>query len=146
MPKATGDAIRVEGLAQFLKELKALGAGWPKELGQANKAAADVVVAGARTKAAQRGGPAAHAAPSLASAARAREAVVTFGGRGHPEAMGAEFGSKRYRQFPSFLGNQWEGWGGPGYVVGPAAREKGEAVETVYMAAITRIAARAFPD
>jgi hypothetical protein len=141
----SGEIVTVEGLDEFRKALKQLGPEWTKELGKANKEAGEIVAKGAVAKADSLGGVARHVAPSIKSSAQARQAVVSMGGASFPMALGAEFGAKRYPQFGPFRGNQWEGDGGPGYVLDPTVKEKAAEFESVYLASIDRLAKRAFP-
>lgn len=141
----SGDVVTVEGLNDFIKDARAAGSDLPKEMGKASKEAGDVVITAARTVAGQQGGAARHAAPSLKAAARAREVAVSIGGPDHPEALGAEFGAKRWPQFKPFRGNQWEGDGGPGYVLQPTVKAKRQEFETIWLAGIDRATKHAFP-
>lgn len=151
MPKyAANEVVRVVGIDDLVQALRAMGPQWPKELGKANQEAASTVVSGAQTIAAQLGGVARKAARSLKAAAAARESKVTLGGPAYPFALGAEFGAKAWLQFEDWRGNQWEPDtdAGVGYFLHPAIRNlrrTGE-YETVYLAAIDRVVARAFPD
>lgn len=138
--------VQVLGLKELIVGLKAADAAWPKELGRASKESGDVVIAAAKTVAAQQGGAAKHAAPSLKSAAKARQVEVSYGSNAYPMAMGAEFGSKRFKQFKPFRGNQWEGDGGPGYVLQPSVKSKRQEFETIWLAGIDRVTRQAFPN
>jgi hypothetical protein len=147
--RSTGEfRTDVKGLDEFRAELKALGAKWPKQLGQANKEAAEIVADLARTKARSLGGVHRHVAPSIKAAAQARHAVVVGGGAAYDMFLGAEFGAKQYERFPPWRGNQWQpdAISGVGYMIHPAARESREEVIDVYDDAIRRLAAQAFPD
>lgn len=141
----SGEIVEVIGLKELIKGLKEADAALPKELGRASKDAADIVVTAASALASSVGGAARHAAPSLKAAAQARQAAVSYGSDALPMAMGAEFGAKRYPQFKPFRGNQWEGDGGPGYVLSPTIKDKHAEFETAYLAAIDRITKSAFP-
>lgn len=142
----SGEVVEVEGLKELIAGLKQAEVKVAGEMGKASKEAGDVVIKAARTVAAQKGGAAAKAAPSLVAAARAREAAVSYGSDRYPMAMGAEFGAKQYPQFEPFRGNQWEGDGGPGYVLQPTIKAKRPEFETVYLAGIDRVTHQAFPN
>jgi hypothetical protein len=127
--------VRVVGLAELQKDLRELDAALPRQLRLVNKEAADVVVDAALDKAHQLGGVAAHAAEALKSAAEQRRAVVTLGNDRHPEALGAEFGATKYRQFRA-----WRGSGDDaGYFLWPAIRETRDRVVQTFDEALGRL-------
>lgn len=148
MPKTSGDyTVKVDGLDAFRKSLKELGPQWPKRLGQAHREAGDLVATAAKHKASVLGGVHRHVMPSIKAAAAAQQAKVSIGGPAWPMAMGAEFGSLAYPQFPPWRGNQFSlDSGNVGYLVQPAARENRDEVMDVFDDAIRRLAAEAFPD
>jgi hypothetical protein len=131
--------IEVEGLYEFLAQMKAAAPEVVKQVAEVNKKAADIVKDAAAAKAAGIGSTAAKAAQSLATSKAARQASVRLG-RGAPYAFGAEFGAKRYNQFKPWTGNQWVEGSGPaggvGYFLYPAIREQKAKVETEYMASM----------
>lgn len=132
------ETIRITGLTELRKELARLDEGeFTKELKDAHFKVATMVVEKARNGASmpvQR-----KAAASLKASQTANKAQINFGGPGYPFAMGAEFGSKRFKQFPTHLGRV-------GYFVYPAVRALSDEVARVYLAAVDKIVARAFPD
>jgi hypothetical protein len=136
------ESIRVDGLDDLRRELRRLGDAWPKELKVANRDAADIVVTSAKGKAAAVGGVAAKAAESLRALNQQRAAVVALGGAAYPYAMGAEFGSIRYRQFRPWRGSA----GDAGYFLYPAIRGERDRVLDTYEKALDRITKRAFPN
>lgn len=148
--KDASQVVRVEGLDEFRARLKELGAEWPKALGQANKQAAGVIVKSAQERADALGSTAAHVSSSIKAAAQERAAVITLGGNSMPMALGAEFGARKYPQFPPWRGNQWTEGDGPaagvGYFLNPAVRETRDEFVDVYDAAMRLLTARAFPD
>ena len=138
--------IEVEGLLEFLAQVKTAMPEVAKQVAEVNKKAADIVKDAAAAKAESIGSTAAQAAQSLATSNATRQSSVRLG-RGAPYAFGAEFGAKRYNQFKPWTGNQWVSGSGPaggvGYFLYPAIREQKEKVETEYMAsmlALMRIA------
>lgn len=136
------EQIRVTGLDDLRRELRRLGDVWPKELKVANHDAAEIVVTSAQSKAAGLGGVAAKAAGSLRALNQQRAAIVALGGAAYPYAMGAEFGSFRYRQFRPWRGNA----GNAGYFLYPAIRGERDKVLDTYEKALDRITKRAFPN
>lgn len=134
--------IQVEGLYEFLAQVKTTAPQVVGEVSATNKLAADMVKDAARSKAAGLGGVANKAAASLATAKATRQASVRLG-RGMPFAFGAEFGAKKYRQFQPWRGNQWVTGDGPaagvGYFLYPAIREQRAEVERIYMGSMLRL-------
>jgi hypothetical protein len=131
--------IQVEGLYEFLRQVKATAPEVAKEVGNVNKRAADLVKDAATSKATALGGVAAKAAGSLATAKATRMSSVRLG-RGMPFAFGAEFGAKHYNQFKPWRGNQWVAGEGPangvGYFLYPAIRDERAKIEVEYMASM----------
>lgn len=142
------DSIRIQGLNELRAALKALGPEWPKQLGKANKEVGELIARDARDRAESLGGVAAKSAPSIKSSAAARASTVSIGSDQFPFALGAEFGAKKYPQFKPWRGNQWveSGDENVGYFLHPAIRDDVNKIEELYLDAIDKLAARAFPD
>jgi hypothetical protein len=142
----SGEQFVIEGLSQFQRELKKLGDAMPTSLRKLNEEAANKIVDTGREKA--RRPQQAKAAKSLRSSRSANYVAVLLGdSRKYAFALGSEFGSRRYKQFPPWRGNQWQSWGGgPGYFLHPAIREVGADILDEYWDSIRGLAARAFPD
>lgn len=139
--------ITIQGLNEFSRALKATGAKAPAAMKAANRKVALRLVVAARTKAASLRGVARKASMSLRVSVAANYAAVAGGGRRWPYFYGAEFGSKRYKQFESWRGNQWGGWsGGPGYFLNPSIREQAENAIQEYWDEVDEITRDAFPD
>lgn len=137
--------VEVSGLAEFVRELRRVDFG--KDLGRANQAVSEPIAADARSRAMSRGGSAAKTARSIKATRKAAKATIAVGGPRFPFAWGAEFGAKKYRQFPRWRGNQWNpDAGGVGYFLHPAIRDGKEAFERRYLDEIEKVAAKAFPD
>lgn len=144
------DRIRVEGLRDLQRALRAVDAALPKELRQANKEAAEVVAGAARANFAAGTGVAPKVVPSVKALAQQRSASVKIGGARYPYALGSEFGGGKYgpgnptprgghtTQFPPFKKS--------GYALYPAIAEKRDEVVEAYAEALGRVAKRAFPD
>ena len=148
MARSFTNAIRVEGLDEFRKAMRELNPQMGRAFGAANKEVAEIVASEARAKADQLGGVHRHVKPSIKASAQQRFAAVTIGGPKFPMALGAEFGAKRYEQFPPWRGNQWPStWvpEGVGYMIHPAIREKADQVRNEYGVAIMQLARKAFP-
>lgn len=140
-------ALQIDGLDDFRKHLRATDNRLGRAMGQANKKAAEVVASEARTRAQGSGGSAAKGAESIKASAAQRAASVTIGGAKAPWMPGAEFGARRYRQFPPWRGNQWQpDSGGVGYFLHPAIRETRDEFEETYLEALDELAHQAFPN
>jgi len=127
----TGD-IRVEGLAELNRALKALGPGAQMELKDANQKVSELVAADARAAAYSLGGVAAKTAPSIQAKKYTTSAAVGIGGPAYPFAGGAEFGAFKYHQFKPWRGNHSDA----GYFLYPAIRQDLDRIETEYRDAI----------
>lgn len=144
MAGSPGGRIDVEGLRDLQRELRAVDAAFPRELRVANKEAAEIVAKGTRAKFESMGGSAPKVAPTVKALAQQRNASVKIGGGssvGGQVAMGNEFGSVEFKQFPSWRGNST----GAGYALWPTIRETREEVIDFYGDAIDRLARKAFP-
>lgn len=134
--------IQVEGLYEFLAQVKTTAPQVVGQVSETNKLAADMVKDAAKSKASGLGGVANKAAGSLATSKATRQASVRLG-MGMAFAFGAEFGAKRYNQFKPWRGNQWVAGDGPasgvGYFLYPAIREQRADVERIYMASMMRL-------
>ena len=93
---ATSQGVRVTGLAELNRALKALGPEVQKELKAANFEVGTMVADDAKSIAFGLGGVAAKVAPSIRATKTQAGAGVSFGGAAYPFAAGAEFGSLRY--------------------------------------------------
>lgn len=141
------NAVVIEGLSGFAKALKAVDEDFPKSLRKANYDLAGEIVTRARSEARSEGPVEAAASRSLKSARSANSSTVVGGGARYPYFWGAEFGSKAYKQFQPWRGNQWGGWeGGPGYFLHPTIRRDAKALLDEYMKTIDALTAKAFPE
>lgn len=132
---ATSQGVRVTGLVELNKALKALGPEVQKELKAANFEVGSMVADDAKSIAFGLGGVAAKVAPSIKATKTAAGAAVSFGGAAYPFAAGAEFGSHRYKQFKPWLGNGSDA----GYFVYPAIRQDADQIESTYVERIDDI-------
>lgn len=141
------DPLEIHGLKEFRKELKHLDSALPREIGKANQEVADFVLKRSQTKAQAMGGVQAHAARRGMKARRSqRTASITLDGQREPTILGAEFGAKRWRQFPRWRGNQWNpDSGGVGYFLHPEIRDSREKQVEIMGDAFDRVARKAFP-
>lgn len=132
---ATSQGVKVTGLAELNKALKALGPDVQKELKAANFEVGSMVADDARSIAQGLGGVAAKTAPSIKATKTAAGAAVSFGGSAYPFAAGAEFGAYQYKQFQPWRGNGSDA----GYFVYPAIRQDADQIESTYVERIDDI-------
>lgn len=140
MPRIkSGAGVRVEGLAELNRALRALGGReFQVELREAGREVATEVAGDARSKAVSLGGVAAHVAPSIAASAGFTSAGVSFGGAAHPAAMGAEFGGQGRPTTMQFKPHR----GTVGYFVYPSIRDNSEFITETYLGAVDEILRR----
>jgi hypothetical protein len=134
--------VRVEGLAEFQRALKAMDDKLPRELSKANKAAAEMVATKARAKASAQGGVAAKAAPNIKAAAEQRRSKITIGGPKAPYGLGAEFGGQGRPSTMQFKPHR----GREGYALYPTIRDTETEFMELYGKALDELTRRAFPD
>lgn len=94
--RSTDRTIRIEGLDDFRKELKAIDKALPKEMGRINKKFSEVIASQAQAKAAAMGGVAAHVAAGIKASGRAGGVYVGLSSSAAPAIFGAEFGGGKY--------------------------------------------------
>jgi hypothetical protein len=116
----------------------------PKVVQKANKEVAEHVSDKSLRKLASLGGVHAHVArqKSIRPRAKADSASIVIGGaaKKHGPALGAEFGSKAYSQFPTWRGNKE----GAGYAVWPTIREESARIRESYIDHLQDALDRAF--
>lgn len=135
------ETIRVEGLRDLLRELRAADAAWPKEMRQASKEVAENVAEGTRAAFASMSGSAPKVAATVKALAQQRAAQVKVGGAGDSipvmVSMGNLWGSNRYKQFPPHRKG--------GYALYPTIAALREQNIDAYANAVERLVAKAFP-
>lgn len=134
------DKIRVDGLKDLRRELKALDGDWNRQLQKVNKAIAEDVAEGTRADFRRLGGSGPKSASTVKALAQQTRAQVKFGGKGNSVAErvagGNAFGSVRFKQFPK-----------PGvYALYPALARLRPDIEDRYLDMLEELLARAFPD
>ncbi len=155
--------VQIVGLADFRRDLKAVGDAWPRELRGINKAVADRARDWARGEATALGGVHAKSAGGIKSYATATQAKVgvTVGDRRYPAAAVAAWGAKRRTgwyaarryhsshaaQHPPWVGNTWDvGVAGQGpYGINSAIAHHERALAEMYLDGLEQLAQRAFP-
>jgi len=140
-PRPIGDplgSVQVVGLRELQKELKQVDAELPKKLRVGQLDIARDVVEKADARARGMGGVFRHAVAmqgSLKAKGEQRYAKAVLDANKAPMILGAEFGAKRYRQFPRFRGNQHPStWApeGVGYVLYPTIRDNEAGIVDAY--------------
>lgn len=134
------EAIRLRGLRELRRELKALDREWQKQLQKVNKAIAEEVAERTRSNLAGMGGSAKLVVPTVKALAGQLRAQVKAGGKGSSVgelvAGGNLFGSNRYKQFPP-----------PGlYGIYLALSQMKDDLEERYLDMLDELLSRAFPD
>lgn len=155
-------AYGVDGLAEFRRELRALGPKWPRELTKVHKAASTRVQRRARFLARSMGGVQAHAAVTIKAYATATKASVGVSPTSaHPEAFVAFWGAEKrtgwfarpryaglFSQHLPWVGSNWDpGRRGQGpYAINDAVADELPKVIEEYGRGIDNLMARAFPN
>jgi len=119
-------AIRVEGLDETRRALRKAGAtSATKAIRAAHKTTAKLVEGESRSRASGATRQQARAARSMLGKGTAGAAVLALRNTGSiPYGIGAYMGAKAYRQFPDWVGNNWDLAAGTGpYVVAEAISE-----------------------
>jgi len=117
-------AIEIEGADQIRKSFKAAG-GATKDLSAAHRLVAKIVERGSRTaaKSGERQQPKA-ATVLLGKGSAGAAALAIRATAKAPFGIGAFMGSKKYRQVPPWIGENWDVMEGTGpYVVAPTIAE-----------------------
>lgn len=154
----------IVGLKEFRRELRALGAEWPKELRKVHKTIADEGADRARSVARGMGGQQAKYAGAIKGTANQREARIgVLGGGRNAGANAAFWGAKRRSgwygwrryidtdgrpQFKPWVGNAWTAashTGGP-YAINSALAQYVPRLLGRYEEMIDELARRAFPE
>lgn len=140
------ERIDIAGLREFEHSLGEAKAALPRVIRSINRSVAQEIVDSAREHAdrpQQR-----KAATSLRVVGGAASIAVSLRNKFGFE-LGAEFGSKRYKQFPPWRGNQWsETWvpEGVGYFLHPAIRDDAARIIGEYNRRLDEVWRIAFPD
>lgn len=140
--KIRTETVKVDGLTELNRALKAIGPEAQKELREASKKVAGFVASDAAAAARSLGGVAAKTAPSIKAVGGVSGAGVGFGGSAYPFAGGAEFGAgHKYPQFKEWRGNNSDA----GYFVYPSIRRDEDRIVTEFSDAVEHVIAKNFP-
>jgi len=139
--KIRSGTVKVDGLAELNRALRAIGPEAQKELREASKKVAGFVAKDAASAASSIGGVAAKTAPSIKPVGGVGGAGVAFGGSAYPFAGGAEFGSIRFKQFKPWRGSD----SNAGYFVYPSIRRDADRIVTEFSDAVEQVISRNFP-
>ena len=153
---ARGSEVRVVGLIDFRRELKALegDTNWARELTKVHQKVARKGASAARAEASAMGGQQRHFASSiggrgLATSARIEVSgeanAVFWGTKGKGTGWNTEFGTT---QNPPWVGASWDtGVAGEGpYAINDAIAKNVEEIVDFYSEMLDDLARRAFPD
>ena len=136
------DKVRVEGLKELRRELKAVDGDWNRQLQKVNKAIAEDVAEGTRAAFSSMGGSAPKVAGTVKALAQQARAQVKVGGKGNSVAnqvaMGNLWGSQRFKQFPRPAP--------AGYALYPTLASLRPDLEDRYLDMLDDLMRRAFPD
>jgi phosphoribosyl-AMP cyclohydrolase len=144
-------AVAIPGLQEFQRQLARAGAQWVKALRAENKAASTLVADSGKKKLKASGHPVLRHVAGLnairaKSDARAAKVIVSALAKRNAMALGAELGSKQYRQFPEYREAAWrQGLPTGGYGVLEAIRQDIDEIREGYGDRIERLYWRAFP-
>lgn len=147
MPDQAQQGIAIEGLTDFRRALKSVGAELPKMLQKELKAAGEH--AEFQAVRAYHGKYRSHSGDTIGSIklrATASSLALAFGGAGFPYAKGQEFGSDKTRQFRPFTGRLPGERGSAGRFIYPAVRGEGPELLSELERVMARLAKRAYPD
>ncbi len=136
--------IEIPELRALVRDLRATPERFDKELRGSFREIARAVRDLARQKAEARTSPRpGHlAVRSITSGADSRGPFVRIGNARAPHALGHEFGSQRFKQFPDWSGSS----DNAGHFFWPAIRESRDTTEKFVLEAIDTTFAKAFPS
>lgn len=135
------DPIRITGLKELRRELRAIDPAWNKELRKVNLSVAEDVARGTRSAFERMAGSAPKVTPTVKALAQQAKGQVKVGGGtsiGGQVAMGNLWGSRRYSQFPAPKAG--------GYALYPTLAELRPDIEERYAEMLDDLLRRAFPD
>ena len=124
--------VQIKGLREFRNAVRKVDASMPKDMGRALKEISTDIVEKARERAQGLPGKASESfAGGLKAKSDQTAAKVTLDATRYPTLLGDEFGSKRYRQFQPWLGNQYQSpfESGPGYALHPTIRDESDNID-----------------
>jgi len=141
--------VRVTGLRELARELGRVDPRLRKQLGQEYRRLSELLAHKAgiriRTGAKGRGGS--------FGVRRYRPSASTTSGRviiagANPRGAGDEFGSRAFKQFRPWRGNQWTNWpdGSIGYGLLPVIREQEETIKQGFLDAVEASLTKAYPE
>lgn len=148
--------LKIVGLRELQRDLRAADAALPRELRKINLEAAQLVTTKAKGAASALGGLAAKSAGAIKAQADQRGAAVRLTATAAiPFVLGAEFGAEhnvpRHRTTGTYKGyNQFKEWRGngsdAGYFLYPTIRASDEEIVDIYTKRLGELLATAFPN
>jgi hypothetical protein len=129
-------AVRMEGIEPVRKAFKVAGdVGFANTEKELYKDIAADIADKAKSRGSDLGSVFAKAAPSMRAGSNGKTAYVSLGGKAYPYALGAEFGSVRYKQF-----QPWRGTGDDaGYFLYPTIRADKDNIEKMAKEAVDKL-------
>lgn len=147
MPDQAQQGIAIEGLADFRRALKSVGAELPKMLKQELKeAAAHAEFVAVQSYSLRYQSHRGKTVRSIRIRATSTGVALAFGGAGFPYAGGQEFGAVGTKQFRPYTGRGPGGRGSRGRFIYPAVRGEGPEVIKELEERLERLAKRAYPE
>lgn len=134
--------LKVEGLKEFTSALRKVSADLPRVVRRVNADIARQVAADAKSEA--MGLPGRSKFAGLISSSAGQNFAAVRVSASHPAAGGWVFGSRRFRQFRSWIGNRAD-LTSDTYAVGPAIQKNLPRIEASYHARIGVALRKAFP-
>lgn len=151
-----GESVKIEGLRELRRELKAIDGKFPKEIAAVNKRVVEnIVVPDAKRRAASRTNPRAGSkvVDSIRGLGSQTRAQIAGGGARVPHFKGHNYGSNQIRrtprgghttQFP--IRSRKVGRGNAGYILEPAVYDNLPRVLDAYADMLDALLRPAFPD
>lgn len=144
--------VRVEGLDEFRRELRAIDSGWARELTRTHRELGQWLAPRAQGAASAMGGPQAHFAGKIKGRGTQAGARLEIAHEANAALWGAEKrtgwnqGHQGAPQHPKWVGSGWEP-GGPGgpYGINDTLRSDGPEIVERFGDMVDDLASRAFP-
>lgn len=154
---AQAAAVRIQGLDEFVAELRAADGGWPRELGRVHRRIGTMVATEARVFAIGTGPEQAHFANKIEGRGDPRSATVGVRSIANAAFWGTLrrtgwYAAAKYeggpRQHPAWIGQTWQvGRVGEGpLAINPAIAHELPRIERAYADAVGELYGRAFPN
>lgn len=132
-----GHSNAVTGAEEFARALKETDRNLSREFSKANRSIGTKISAAQKSEASAYSKQAAAASAAISITTMRGGLAMRLSSGKVPFALGAEFGAKKYPQFPSWRGNQWSGLPeGIGYWFHPGIADNYDEALDLYMQAV----------